>query len=173
LYIEKLKHKFLDLTGSPLKFIEVKDEQVPLDDVIKSYLFNSQLISLPNGDNALILPSHCDEIPSVREYLMSSLDKSLIQESHFFDLRQSMQNGGGPACLRLRVVLTEEERKATFPGVFMNEYLYEKLKTWANKHYRDELLPEDMLDPAFLTGIYEALDELSTLLDLPHLYDFQ
>jgi succinylarginine dihydrolase len=73
----------------------------------------------------------------------------------------------------LRVVLTEEERKATFPGIFMNENLYEKLKTWANKHYRDELLPEDMLDPTFLTGIYEALDELSTLLDLPHLYDFQ
>ncbi|MEE2743083.1 MAG: N-succinylarginine dihydrolase [Bdellovibrionota bacterium] len=171
-HIKELKEKFFALTGNSLRCIEVKEAQVSLDDAVKSYLFNSQLISFSDGNNALILPSECGEIPSIREYL-DTLDRNLIQESHIFDLRQSMRNGGGPACLRLRVVLTEEERKATFPGIFINEYLYEKLKIWANKHYRDELTPEEMLEPMFLTSIYEALDELSIILDLPHLYDFQ
>ncbi len=39
-----------------------------------------------------------------------------ISAMQVLDLRESMANGGGPACLRLRVVLTEEERRAVNPA---------------------------------------------------------
>ena len=69
---------------------------------VKSYLFNSQLVSLPGGRTALIA-LECRETRSVRRYLDAQLARGRgpIDEVHFLDVRQSMRNGGGPACLRL------------------------------------------------------------------------
>jgi succinylarginine dihydrolase len=96
----------------------------------------------------------------------------VIDEVVSFDLRQSMCNGGGPACLRLRVVLTEAQAKAMHQGVVMTEALYARLVTWVERHYRDKLLPEDLADPTLAVEVQTALSELSQILNLPDLYNF-
>ncbi|EBF6306264.1 N-succinylarginine dihydrolase, partial [Salmonella enterica] len=90
-----------------------------------------------------------------------------------FDLRESMANGGGPACLRLRVVLTEEERRAVNPAVMMNDALFTALNAWADRYYRDRLTAADLADPLLLREGREALDVLTRLLDLGSVYPFQ
>ena len=84
-----------------------------------------------------------------------------------------MANGGGPACLRLRVVLTAAQQNAVHSGVIMNAAKITALENWVKTHYRDRLSLEDLGDAAFLTEIRTALDALTQLLDLPDLYDFQ
>ena len=86
---------------------------------MSSYLFNSQLLPLEKkGEWLLLAPLECQEVKGVKDFLHSLTTTSPIQKVRFVSTRQSMQNGGGPACLRLSVVLTEEEIKATTSGGF-------------------------------------------------------
>ena len=92
----------------------------------------------------------------------------------YVDVRQSMRNGGGPACLRLRVVLTDEELDAANPAQRLTDELYARLSIWAATWYRDALTPADLADPALLDEIRGALDELTEILDLGgDFYPFQ
>ncbi|WP_417814131.1 N-succinylarginine dihydrolase [Thalassospira alkalitolerans] len=156
--------------------IEVPKSAIPLSDVVKSYLFNSQLLRLPeNGQMMLILPTEAKETISVRDYLYDLIGKGKtpIKQIKFFDLRQSMRNGGGPACLRLRVALTEAELAATNQHSLINDQRFTELTAWVEKHYRDRLSAEDFRDPLLLSEVRTALDELTQLLDLGPIYDFQ
>ncbi|WOI53585.1 N-succinylarginine dihydrolase [Parvularcula sp. LCG005] len=155
-------------------FVEVPESDVPLEDAITSYLFNSQLVTLPDGKMALILPGEAEATESTRRYLEGAMaGNGPISAAHFFDLKQSMKNGGGPACLRLRVVLTEAEEKAVAGGVILGEARLDALEAWVDAHYREELLPNDLLDPQLLIESRTALDALTQILDLGALYDFQ
>ena len=89
------------------------------------------------------------------------------------DLRQSMRNGGGPACLRLRVPLSDAERTAIGARVFVDDALAADLAAWIGRHYRDRLAPEDLADPALLDESRAALDDLTRMLRLPSVYPFQ
>jgi succinylarginine dihydrolase len=91
----------------------------------------------------------------------------------FVEVRQSMSNGGGPACLRLRVVLTDRERAAVAPGVFLTDSLHARLTDWVTRHYRDRLAAEDLADPSLLAESRAALDELTRILNLGAVYPFQ
>jgi succinylarginine dihydrolase len=83
-----------------------------------------------------------------------------------------MKNGGGPACLRLRVPLTDDEVAAISARVLLDDTLYEAIRGWIGKHYRDRVTPEDLGDPEFFEENRRALSELSTLLNVPiDLYD--
>lgn len=90
-----------------------------------------------------------------------------------FDLRESMSNGGGPACLRLRVVLTAEQQLAVNPAVMMNDTLFDTLNDWVDRYYRDRLTAADLADPQLLREGREALDTLTQLLQLGSVYPFQ
>jgi succinylarginine dihydrolase len=90
-----------------------------------------------------------------------------------FDLKESMQNGGGPACLRLRVGLTGVERAAIGARVFLDESLADELADWIRRNYRDRLAPSDLADPALIDESRRTLDELTRLLRLPSIYPFQ
>ena len=155
--------------GRALRRIIVKDEDVPLADAIATYLFNSQLVTLPDGRDALIAPIECQENDRVRAFL----ERGLFEQVHFIDVRQSMRNGGGPACLRLRVVLTEAELAATHQGVMFSDALHASLAAWVEKHYRDELTAAGLADPRLLEEGRAALDELSGILRLGNVYEFQ
>lgn len=88
-----------------VEIVEVPASEVSLADAISSYLFNAQLVTLPSGETALILPSEARETPSVWRWLQSHVaGNGPIRHLEVVDVRQSMANGGGPACLRLRVV---------------------------------------------------------------------
>ena len=84
-----------------------------------------------------------------------------------------MRNGGGPACLRLRVVMSEQEALGVNQGSIMNDELFEKLNAWVDKHYRDEVSPDDLADVEFLHANRRALDELTQILDIGPVYPFQ
>jgi succinylarginine dihydrolase len=151
--------------------IRVSTGEVPVADAVASYLFNSQLLTKPDGAMALVIPHECRENPAVARYLESLLaEKGAIDELIEFDLRQSMRNGGGPACLRLRVALTEVEAKAMHQGVVMTEDLYARLVAWVESHYRDRLQPADMADPQLARECAVALEDLARILGLPGLY---
>jgi succinylarginine dihydrolase len=148
----------------------VPRRQVPLADAISSYLFNSQLVTLPDASMALIMPSECAETASTATYL-----KNLegISQQHFIDVRESMRNGGGPACLRLRIALTDAEAAAADQRFLMDEAKISVLEQWVSRTYPDEIKPEDMADIQLHRQCLSALDELTTLLGLGNLYAFQ
>jgi succinylarginine dihydrolase len=163
----------LDLFGRPRDLIRVPASAVPLADAIASYLFNSQLVESEEGKLTLISPVDCNEIVSVRDYLRSATAWSAIKEIRFVGVRQSMRNGGGPACLRLRVVLTDAERAAVKANVFFDPPLLQRLEAWVQKHYREELAAKDLADPQLLVEGRAALDELTGILGVGSVYDFQ
>jgi succinylarginine dihydrolase len=172
--LQEIQRKWDGLQKQPLTFIRVLEKDVPLKDVISSYLFNSQLVSLPSGKMALVAPSECETTPTVKTYLSQLVAQGgPIAEVHTPDLRQSMRNGGGPACLRLRVALTEKELRACSGKIFIDDILQAQLETWVKRHYRDRLSPSDLADPKLLLESRTALDELTQILQLGSVYGFQ
>lgn len=164
----------LTKAGSPFEVIEVPDAKVSVADAVGSYLFNSQLLTRPDGRQVLVVPQECRENARVSAWLDELSAKSgPIDDVLVFDLRESMKNGGGPACLRLRVVLNDAERAAVAPGVWINDTLFGSLDAWIEKHYRDRLAPSDLTDPQLLRESRTALDELTQILGVGSLYDFQ
>lgn len=159
---------------APFHVIEVPDAKVGVADAVSSYLFNSQLLSRADGSQILVVPQECRENPRVANYLDELVASSgPIDEVLVFDLRESMKNGGGPACLRLRVALSDAERAAVAPGVWIDDALFARLDAWIEAHYRDRLAPQDLTDPMLLVESRTALDELTQILGLGSLYDFQ
>ena len=160
--------------GEEFHVVEVGANDVSVEDAVKSYLFNSQLITKDNGDMTIIAPGECETIPAVKEYLDWLVEQETpIKEVKIFDVKQSMQNGGGPACLRQRVVLNESEISAMNQNVLMTDELFAELNTWVDKHYRETLEEDDLADPSLLTESRTALDELTQILNLGSVYPFQ
>jgi succinylarginine dihydrolase len=160
--------------GAQFNIIEVPDARVNVADAVSSYLFNSQLLTRPDGRDVLVVPQECRENPRVAAYLDDLASSGgPISEVLVFDLRESMKNGGGPACLRLRVVLDGAEQAAANAGVWIDDALFGRLDAWIGKHYRDRLAPADLADPKLLDESRTALDELTQILGLGSLYDFQ
>ncbi len=154
--------------------IEVPQAQVSVKEAVSSYLFNSQLLSRDDGTMLLVVPQECREQANVWRYLNDMLAQdNPVNELRVFDLRESMSNGGGPACLRLRVVLNEAEQQAVNPAVMMNDRLFAALNDWVDRYYRDRLTQADLADPQLLREGREALDRLTQLLDLGSVYPFQ
>ena len=164
---------------APLQIIEVRRTEISVADAVHSYLFNSQLVTLPststNKKMALIAPSECETHPAIKTFIDQLLtdDKNPITEAHFLDLKQSMKNGGGPACLRLRVPLTEAELSAMHQGILVNDTLLNDLDAWIDKHYRSELHFNDLADPLLIDECFAALDALTVMLGLGAIYPFQ
>jgi len=161
--------------GHSLNIIEAYNTDFSLSDAVTSYLFNSQIVTLPDGTMALIAPLEAQENPRVNAFVSRVIEDASnpINTVHSLDVRESMRNGGGPACLRLRVVLSKPELAAVHPGVMLNETLLVDLQDWVEKHYPDELQSSDLLDPKLAVRLADALDELTGILNLPGLYPFQ
>jgi succinylarginine dihydrolase len=146
-----------------------------LDEAVKSYFFNSQVITDQNGKMVLIAPEESRQSLQVFETIQAFIaDKNCpLDRAEFLDLRESMRNGGGPACLRNRVVLSDREIESLPPTVFLTDPIYQQLKHWIEKHYRESLAPPDLLDPHLINEVRTALDQLTQILQLGSIYDFQ
>ncbi|MBP8227975.1 MAG: N-succinylarginine dihydrolase [Pararheinheimera sp.] len=170
--LDEIRRKFG--SASDLHFIEVKTSEVSVSEAVKTYLFNTQLVTLANGDMAIIAPTECRDSATVSAYLEQLTGRGTpIRQVHYFDVKQSMQNGGGPACLRLRVAMSEAEHQAVNPAVLMNESLFVRLNQWVDTHYRDQISEADLADPQLLVESRQALDELTQILKLGSVYQFQ
>lgn len=166
----ELRSKLADCPGSE-EFVPlcVQREELTLENASECYLFNSQLLSLPEtpGSMLLLAPTDCEEHPRARRVLDRILgEDNPITQVEYVDVRQSMRNGGGPACLRLRVVLTEEECARVHPGVLLDDASYEALGHWIDRHYREQLAPEDLADVALSVEVQRAFAELGEILDI-------
>ena len=167
----EIRQKF---TGDDVHLLKVPTASVSVADAVQTYLFNTQIVTLADQTMAIIAPVECRENDAVQRFL-AELPKmgSPIKQVHYFDVKQSMQNGGGPACLRLRVALTEQELNAVNPHVFITDSLYSALTAWIHKHYRDRLTVPDLQDASLLRESRTALDELTQILRLGSVYPFQ
>ena len=174
--IETLKHKLEEICGIELIPLKVTEAEMDLKAAVKSYFFNSQLVTrASDGQMLLIAPDECRNQNEAARVIARLLEDNAnpIKAVRYFDLTESMRNGGGPACLRLRIPLNPTEIKEMNSGVILNDRLYEKLKGWIEKHYRDHLTPKDIADPKLYQENKQALDELTKILKLGAIYDFQ
>jgi succinylarginine dihydrolase len=157
-----------------VEIIEAPREEVTLDDAISSYLFNSQLLSLKGGEMALILPKESEENARVKAFIEKTVAaNNPVNRALYYDVRESMRNGGGPACLRLRVVLSEAERAAMNQNFLADDARLDALEAWVTRHYRDRLAVEDLKDPRLMEESFAAMDALTQLLGMGAFYDFQ
>ena len=162
------REKFADRFDAQLHVIEFATAEIPLADAVRSYLFNSQLVTRPDGKMTLVCPIECQEIESARRCTERILrERNPVDDIQFMDLRESMNNGGGPACLRLRVVLTESQQAKIHPGVVLTDTLAAQLTAWIEKHYRETIAPDDLRDPSLIDESLTALEALAPILKLP------
>jgi succinylarginine dihydrolase len=158
-------------------FVEIPAAQVSLQDAVSSYLFNSQLVRAP-GDAflTLIAPAEVRENNVTGAVIAERVSRqgAVIGAVDYVEVRESMRNGGGPACLRLRVTMNAHERAAAAQGFFLDVDLSDRLEAWIKAHYREELAPSDLADPALMDESKAALDALTQILPLGgDFYDFQ
>ncbi|MFN0063047.1 MAG: N-succinylarginine dihydrolase [Myxococcaceae bacterium] len=169
-----LLHRLRDLVGGDFSFALADAAELPVERAVAAYPFNSQLVTLPSGKMAIVAPKDSEADPHCRGFLNRVLhEDNPVEAVHYLDVRQSMDNGGGPACLRLRVALTDAERASVSANVFYTAALHAELEAWVRKHYRDRLVPEDFKDPLFARETFTALDVLCQILRLGSVFDFQ
>jgi succinylarginine dihydrolase len=154
-----------------LQPVMVENAEVSLQDAMTSYLFNSQLLAVPGEERLLLLaPLEVQATPATRaccERLVAS--NGPIGRVEYTDVRQSMRNGGGPACLRLRVVMTVEERAACHSSVLLDEARIDRLQDVVRRTYRDRVALTDLADIHFANECLVAREAILDVLDLTEL----
>ncbi len=154
-----------------LRVAVVGEAELALDQAVRSYLFNSQILHTPRGV-ALVAPAESAD-GTARAVIDRLRADGFVDRVEFIDLRESMMGGGGPACLRLRVPLNARELAALPAGIVLDEDKLRQLEQWVDRRYRRELSIADLRDERLLDESRVALEELSILLGLPRLYRFQ
>ena len=153
--------------------IEILSEDISLDDLVSSYLLNSQLITVKNNEMMMLLPEEVQNHSNCMRWLEEIKSSSPIKHIEFVDIRQSMMNGGGPACLRFKITVNNDEFNQINEKFLLTPKKLMDLRALVTKHYRDKLNPADLLDNNLVQESYRFLDELTQLLDLGNIYDFQ
>ena len=149
-------------------FVEVPDAQVPLADAIRSYLFNAQLVTPPDGQMTLVAPTECRDTPSVKGWIDRHLaGNGAIRRVDYVDVRQSMANGGGPACLRLRVQCDPAD---VDPRFLLDEAKIDRLDQVVARHWPESLEPGSIEESAAVASIEAAR---AALLDALELYELR
>jgi succinylarginine dihydrolase len=160
--------------GEGLTVVVAKEYELPARDAVLAYPFNSQVLRLGDGRLVIVAPEDSRDNPRARAFLERVVaEKNPVAAVHYLDVRQSMENGGGPACLRQRITLTDAEVAAVKARVFYDATLDAELRAWVSRHYRDRLTAQDLADPALAREGLTALDELTGILRLGRVYDFQ
>ena len=147
--------------------VEVPESAVSLEEAIKTYLFNAQLLTLPTGEMALIVPDECRESASVWswcEHMLAS--DGPIRQVIPVDVRQSMSNGGGPACLRLRVVADPTTVDARF---MLDEAKAERIESVIAQAWPERIEPEEIGSERLAKTVIEAREALLAVLSLDEL----
>ena len=153
--------------------IEILSEDISLDNLVSSYLLNSQLITVKNNEMMMLLPEEVQNHPNCMRWLDEIRSSSPIKHLEFVDIRQSMMNGGGPACLRFKTVVNSDEFDQINKKFILSPEKLMNMRALVSKHFRDKLNPEDLLDIKLMQESFSFLDELTQLLELGCIYHFQ
>jgi succinylarginine dihydrolase len=151
------REKFIEALGSrfpDLELVEVPAAEVSLEDAIRSYLFNAQLVTPPDGRTTLIVPEEARDTPAVWNWLQRHLaGNGAIRDVRVVDVRQSMANGGGPACLRLRVVC---DPVTVDPRFLVDEARLDRLGAVVTRTWPEEIAVEELGSPALIRDVERA-----------------
>ena len=136
------------------EYVEVAAADVPLDDAVKSYLFNAQLVTPPSGEMTLIVPSEARETPSVWSWIERHVaGNGPIRRVEVVDVRQSMANGGGPACLRLRVVA---DPATVDPRFLVDEAKLDRIAGVVRGTWPEQIGHDELQQPALIADVERA-----------------
>ena len=150
------------------EYVEVRADEVPLADAIGSYLFNAQLVTPPDGQPTLIIPTEAQQTPSVWAWIERHITgNGPIRRVKVVDVRQSMANGGGPACLRLRLVA---DPSTIDPRFMVDDAKLDGLARVIGAHWPAEIHHEDLQVPALISDIENARSKLLESLDFAELH---
>ena len=153
-------------------YVEVAAADVPLGDAIKSYLFNAQLVTVPatsgaDGAMTLVAPTECRDTPSVKAWIDRHLaSNGAIRRVDYVDVRQSMANGGGPACLRLRVAC---DPNTVDPRFLVDEAKLDRLAEVIVAHWPERIAARELTNPALIAQLVAARFALLEVLNLGEL----
>jgi succinylarginine dihydrolase len=153
--------------------IEILSKDISLDDLVSSYLLNSQLITVKNNEMMMLLPEEVQNYGNCMKWLEEIKSSSPIKRFEFVDIRQSMMNGGGPACLRFKAVVNIDELDKINKKFLLSPEKLINLRALVSKHFRDRINPDDLLDIKLMEESYLFLDELTQLLGIGSIYSFQ
>ena len=160
--------------GSGFSCVIAHETELPAREAVLAYPFNSQIVTLEDGTMTIVAPAEARESERSRTFLERVVaEENPVGSVHYADVNASMNNGGGPACLRLRVRLGEDEERAIAARVVLDDALHADVTSWVKRHYRDRMGLADLADPLLLVEVRTALDELTSLLRLGSIYDFQ
>ncbi len=150
-----------------IEIVEVPADRVSLEDAIASYLFNAQLVTLPDGGMALILPGEARDTPAVWQWLQEMVaGNGPIRHLEVVDVRQSMANGGGPACLRLRVVADP----ATIDSRFLvDNARLDAIADVVEAHWPEAIAQDEIADPGLIARVETARQALLEMLEIVEL----
>ena len=145
-------------------YVEVPASAVSLADAIRSYLFNSQLVTVPDGSMALILPMEAHDCTPVKAYLDGLVaGNGPIRAVHYVQVRESMRNGGGPACLRLRVVA---DPATIDPRFLLDAAKADRLEALVTAYWPETFGPDDLGNPALWEQAWAARTALLAALGI-------
>ena len=149
------------------EFVEVSAADVPLADAVGSYLFNAQLVTPPDGQTTLVAPTECRDTPSVWRWIERHIaGNGPIRRVEIVDVRQSMANGGGPACLRLRVVA---DPATVDPRFLVDDSKLDRIAEIVRRHWPVEIDNRELQTPALIRDVEAARAALLEALDLTEL----
>lgn len=164
--VADLSQKYQTRTSEFLQSICVSRKELPLDEAVRTYLFNSQIVNSDSESMQLICPVQCKESAQTRSLIdrWISDPTNPIQRVHFMSLGQSMANGGGPACLRLRMMIDESQLEELGHRYRIDEARIARLTTMIEREYPDRFSIEDMTRLDFADHAQttvEAIERLS------------
>jgi succinylarginine dihydrolase len=167
--LSSLQQLYYKVTGAQLKVFLVTESELSLEEAVSSYFFNCQILQTPKG-LVILFPLECEKMPKAKALAEKLLSKGWIEDKHTVDLTQSMANGGGPACLRLRAHLSSSELQG-LSHLKLNKEKAIMLESFIKGHYPTVLSPQMLADPHFVQEAQLCHHKLLDLMNLP--YDFE
>ena len=152
-----------------VEIVEAAADEVSLADAIGSYLFNAQLVSTPSGAQTLIVPQEVRDNDTTWRWVQRHVaGNGAIRAVEVVDVRESMANGGGPACLRLRVAC---DPVAVDPRFLVDASRLDLIAAVIDAHWPEAIAPEQIGDPPLIAQVEQARVTLLKALDLVELTD--
>ena len=152
------------------RVIGFSNDELSLSDAVDRYWFNSQWVQTPSGRLIMIAPDGCRKLPHIAQLERCVLDAG-VSEIQWIELSESLKNGGGPACVRLRVPLDDGALDAVHPGIMMNLSRLTEISSWMQRWYRDTLSAAELESPVLHQETHNALCELGYILNLAELFN--
>lgn len=144
------------LLGPGFKTVEIPEKEIPLADLVASYLCNGQIITDRDQRRIFLAPARCQHIPTVTQWLNQNITR-FADDLRYIPVEESLKNGGGPACLRLRMPVTAQEYQQIHPAIKLTPAKIEQLEHLVNSLYPDRFHPTDILEEACLDQCVRAV----------------